>query len=86
MYKFNSELEAVEENSVSLTGRQASFRGTGRSLASCHHDIRESIHIRCTIETVSIFTLYYKRGRGRLQTRFKAGLISVAIFSLLLFG
>ncbi len=24
--KFNSELEAVEENSVSLTGRQASFR------------------------------------------------------------
>jgi hypothetical protein len=29
MHRFNSELEAVEENSVSLTGRQASFRGTG---------------------------------------------------------
>jgi hypothetical protein len=69
MDKFNSELEAVEENSVSLTGRQASFRGTG-----------------CTIGSVSIFTLYYKMDRGKIQKRPKAGSISVAIFSLLLFG
>jgi hypothetical protein len=34
MDKFNSELEAVEENSVSLTGRQASFRGTGCTIES----------------------------------------------------
>jgi hypothetical protein len=69
MDKFNSELEAIEENSVSLTGRQASFRGTG-----------------CTIGSVSIFTLYYKMDRRRLQIKLKAGSISVAIFSLLLFG
>jgi hypothetical protein len=29
MDRFNSELEDVEENSVSLTGRQASFRWPG---------------------------------------------------------
>jgi hypothetical protein len=34
MDKFNSELEAIEENSVSLTGRQASFRGTGCTIGS----------------------------------------------------
>jgi hypothetical protein len=34
MDRFNSELEAVEENSVSLTGRQASFRGTGCTIGS----------------------------------------------------
>ncbi|MGX9462904.1 hypothetical protein ACWXWU_16950 [Shewanella sp. A14] len=39
-------IEAAEENSVSLIGRQASFRGTGSSLASdpygygkCHYDV-----------------------------------------------
>jgi hypothetical protein len=32
--KFNSELENVEENSVSLTGRQARFRGTGCTIES----------------------------------------------------
>jgi hypothetical protein len=34
MSKFNFELEAVEENSVSLTGRLASFRGTGCTIES----------------------------------------------------
>jgi site-specific recombinase XerC len=34
MDKFNSELEAVEENSVSLTRRQASFRGKGCTIGS----------------------------------------------------
>ncbi|PKH33476.1 hypothetical protein CXF88_05115 [Shewanella sp. ALD9] len=70
MYKFNSELEAVEENSVSPDmDVWLAFEGKGRPIGS-----------------VSIFTLYCKKGRGRIQIRFKAGSISVAIFSLLLFG
>ena len=80
---FNSELEDVEENSVSpdmaFLAHPCATRHSGILPIRCELSFRGT---GCTIGSVSIFTPYYKMDRRRIQTRPKARLISVATFSL----